>query len=564
MSEWKPRWDKELSLEEIVEKNTGCPIQELKSPPVDPEIRNLDEAVAFVKDFLDRGEPVKVMADYDCDGVMSGTILYLAIRAYSGRDIPVRFPKRFSEGYGLSMNVVNETDAGLIITVDNGIAAVDQIKAAKEKGLSVVILDHHLMRADGLIPDADVIVDPHVYNGGFDEYCGAGLALRFAKKLVPDKNGLYTKLTAFAGIATVADVMKLIGDNRRMVRNSLDAVRNRNVTVGMDALLDALNVEHVEADDYGFLLGPVVNAAGRLDDDGPHKVFSLISIDEGNKEALMFQAAELVEYNNTRRDLVYTFTDRAKKMADEGSIKEKHQVAIFYSDDFHEGINGIIAGQMAEELKMPCIVLSPGKKEGLLKGSGRSYGEINLIRLLNTASDCFAGYGGHEGAAGLTVIKDKLEELQKRLDETMLTEEFASKAGLQDDVILYDKEINIKDVPYFISELEELGPFGEGNPKPVFRIDGFELTPKNGKYFRVMGRYGNHVKLFGDDISAVAFGMIDRFSGELPAAIDIVGTIYANIFNGKTENQIEVVDFIPVEKKKTEAYDLFAGLLDFR
>lgn len=561
---WKCRWDKDLSLKEIIEKNTGIPMKEFLFPKRDPEVVNLTDAAELIKDYLDSGRPVKVMADYDCDGVMSGTILYMAFKAYSGRDIPIRFPKRFSEGYGLSMNVINETDSGLIITIDNGIAAVDQIKAARDKGIDVVVIDHHLPRKDGVLPDANIIVDPHVYHGEFDEYCGAGLGLRLAKELIP-RNPLLNKLTAFAGIATVADVMRLVGDNRNIVKDSLNMVNNREVTFGMNILLDKLGVGYVEADDYGFQLGPVINAAGRLMDDGPDMVFDLIKLDEipegKTGEDIEAMAMELVRMNNKRRDLVNTFVSRAMQYAEDKDIAGSHRFAVIYDKDFHEGINGIIAGQMAERLKMPCITLSPSGKEGILKGSGRAFGDMNLIKVMEKCSDCFVGYGGHAGAAGLSVKEEDLERLVKALDAAM--EDVGVKK--EEDVLYYDKEIKLKDVPYYIQDLSEYAPFGEGNPKPVFKIDGYEITPKDGKYYMVMGRFQNHVKLFGNgEVSAVAFDMADRFAEKVPLNIDIIGNIYANVFNGNTYNQIEILDYKENEvKKETKQQSLLADLLNF-
>lgn len=262
------------TLAQVIENRTGMTVDAFLHPDPEPYLYGLRESVAFLKQTVGSITCIYIFADYDCDGIMSGIILYLSIQEYV-KDIPVqiRFPRRFSEGYGISEKAVDEIpDGSLLLTVDNGITAVTPIQKAKEKGVRVIILDHHL--AGDILPDADWIVDPHTEtNSAFQDYCGAGLAYRFAKELLPKDHPLLDKLLVFAGIATVADMVPLLGANRYLVQKSLEYINAGIGTDGLRALLRILNVRHITEETYGFLIGPICNASGRILDNGAKDVF---------------------------------------------------------------------------------------------------------------------------------------------------------------------------------------------------------------------------------------------------------------------------------------------------
>ena len=295
------------SIKEVVEYNTGMSAEEFTVDVRDGFIKNLDNAVKFAKEFLKTNSTSKItiVGDYDCDGIMATGIMAIAFRLY-GVEVETRLPKRFSEGYGLSEKIIDEIDEGLIITVDNGIAAVKAIEKAKKKGLSVIIIDHHLPLSytiDGnkkiILPDADVIVDPAAEDeSDFSNYCGAALAYHFARKLLPDMK--LKNLLVLASIATVADVMPLVGPNRTMVKDGLKYI-NQGVSVpGLKALLENIELTNVQESDYGFKLGPLFNAPSRMYDNGADKALALISSDYDNPR-IKHRAAFLVKTNELRK-----------------------------------------------------------------------------------------------------------------------------------------------------------------------------------------------------------------------------------------------------------------------
>lgn len=277
-----------MTMEEVIERNTGMSLKAFLTPQPNPYIHNMDRAVYFFKkkvnDAAEKKEilQIKIVGDYDADGMNASAILYDAIISYlkanslaEYAEVSVRLPRRYSEGYGLSEKIIDESESGLIITVDNGIAAIDAIKKAKDKGIDVIILDHHLGGEKLLC--ADIIVDPHCEGmSTFKHYCGAGLAYRFAEMLITNKD-LLDKLLVLAGIATVADVVPLIGANRYLVRQSLKLINRGIATSGVLALVRKMRLEKITAEDYGYKIGPVCNASGRLLDDGAMDIFHLLS-----------------------------------------------------------------------------------------------------------------------------------------------------------------------------------------------------------------------------------------------------------------------------------------------
>ena len=287
MREYTKR-DSCMTMEEVIERNTGMPLKAFLTPQPNPYIHNMDRAVYFFKkkvnDAAEKKEilQIKIVGDYDADGMNASAILYDAIISYlkanslaEYAEVSVRLPRRYSEGYGLSEKIIDESESGLIITVDNGIAAIDAIKKAKDKGIDVIILDHHL--GGEKLPCADIIVDPHCEGmSTFKHYCGAGLAYRFAEMLITNKD-LLDKLLVLAGIATVADVVPLIGANRYLVRQSLKLINRGIATSGVLALVRKMRLEKITAEDYGYKIGPVCNASGRLLDDGAMDIFHLLS-----------------------------------------------------------------------------------------------------------------------------------------------------------------------------------------------------------------------------------------------------------------------------------------------
>ena len=398
--EWKS--NNYNNVRQIVEAHTHMSAEEFLYPQKDPYLHGLKEAVQFVKLKLRHKVPVHIVGDYDVDGEMSTAILELALETFGGYPVHVRLPRRFSEGYGLSMKIIDEISDGLIITVDNGIAALEQVKAAKAKGLSVVVIDHHLPvrnpdTEEIILPEADYVIDPKAIEGSmFSEYCGAGLAYRFAKALLTEEHPIMNNLLVFASIATVTDMVPLIGDNRTIVKEGLKHINQRDVTFGLQILLDRLKLNHVTEEDYGFLIGPVMNASGRMLDDGPIDVVNMVTslADPANPEFirktmyLQDLADELVERNEKRKEAVEKDLIEAENIIRKKTLMNNNPL-IVYSPNFWEGTIGILAGKLAEKYQVPCLVFTKSSAKGIAKGSGRIVAQNSLAANLKKLDDIY-------------------------------------------------------------------------------------------------------------------------------------------------------------------------------
>lgn len=539
---WKKR-DASITIEAVIERNTGIPIAEFLAPPTNPFIACLADAADIIMRAVVNGVKITIYGDYDCDGITASAELFWTLKTLGCENIDVILPKRFSEGYGLSMKGVDRINEGLLITIDNGIAAVDEIAAAKAKGLEVVVLDHHLLREDGKIPEADVIVDPSAIPGSeFSSYCGAGIAYKLACILLDDP-AILDKLSALAAIGTVADVMPLVGDNRNIVIKGLKQLNNGPNLPGLYALLQHLEMHTVTEMDIGFKLGPIINAAGRMHDAGAAEVFELLVCED--KKTCLEMAATLTAINEERKEVVKQGETICEKLIEEGCMYGNQIFLLFTTKDdpvqLHEGVVGVLAGRIAEKYKVPTIVLTE-IEGGMLKGSGRSYGGIHLKKVLDSATDILARYGGHAGAAGVSVSLDRVYDLQDRLLETMETVEKDSSE--EPDTLYYDIEVNAHQLPAVMEKLKRFAPFGEGNPRILFKVNNTRLLPRGGKFYQLMGDNGQHVKMFGKGYNLIGFGMAQKYrDASEPMTMDVVGYISENHFGPSVTLQVELADF---------------------
>lgn len=382
MKEYTKR-DSCMTMEEVIERNTGMSLKAFLTPQPNPYIHNMDRAVEFFKkkvnDAAEEKEilQIKIVGDYDADGMNASAILYDAIISYlkanslaEYAEVSVRLPRRYSEGYGLSKKIIDESESGLIITVDNGIAAIDAIKKAKDKGIDVIILDHHLSGEE--LPCADIIVDPHCEGmSTFKHYCGAGLAYRFAEMLITNKD-LLDKLLVLAGIATVADVVPLIGANRYLVRQSLKLINRGIATSGVLALVRKMRLEKITAEDYGYKIGPVCNASGRLLDDGAMDIFHLLSQEldvfalDYDEQLLKLHALAdtVIERNVDRRRITEEALERSDALISQQCLADD-AVYIIYDTQVSEGVMGIVAGKLAGKIyaSSNCVCACTGWRE---------------------------------------------------------------------------------------------------------------------------------------------------------------------------------------------------------
>ena len=530
----KKRNENITTLEEFIENNTNLTIDEFMNPPKNPFIKNLSELAAALETDIRNGEAIHIVGDYDCDGICSSAILYLLLTRF-GAKADVRMPRRFSEGYGLSEKIIDEFEDGVVLTVDNGIASHAAIEKAKARGFKVYIIDHHLKTPEGY-PDADIIVDPNALPGSeFNGYCGAGLALRLAETMAPHELMLNKKLCVLASVATVADVVPLVNDNRRIVIDGLKYINRGVMTTGMTMLTNKIDCDYFTEASYGFTLGPIMNAAGRLIDDGGVKVLSVIAQDRDHYEAGYMQwldsmADALIETNKIRKSRAKEEEQLAVGLIEKNGFKN---IIVIEDDYFSEGIVGITAGKLCEKYGVPAIVLT--KHEGVYKGSGRSTPQVHLKELLDQSGEYLTGYGGHAGAAGLSLNPADLEAFKESIERNCPEPKV-------NDTVYYDFEISVEDIENWNNMLDKYAPYGEGHQSPVFLIRDFKLAEQEPEPIRLMGAGSEHIKLIGEKADAIGFGLGFRAKTINTKDMALVGALSVNVFNGRCRNQIELIE----------------------
>lgn len=546
MNKWTKRGSEE-TIEQVFLRNIGAGSLEdinnwfRKSYAGNYRIDRLNEAVNFVQRFMDM--PVRIIGDYDVDGVTSVSILLKTLRACGFKDVSYRIPKRFSEGFGINSTIIDEINDGLIITCDNGIAQIDAIKQAKDKGLSVVIIDHHEPVKENntvILPPADIIIDPNAIEGSadFNGYCGAGLCFRFACEMLGRKHPIISRLLGFAALGTVADVMELVEENYVFVRNGLKYLLDPKMTTsGLYALISSLDLSrHISAHDIGFKIGPCLNSCSRMIDDGAKKAVELLTYDDSFALAIS-KAEEIVELNKQRKALKEEGIKKAVSKIEQDCLFCDVPI-VLKLDKIPEGIIGIIAGNICEDYKVPAVVLTD-IGNGVLRGSARSCGNYNMKEKLDEVSDLLVKYGGHSGAAGLSIRNELFCEFSDRLHNNV--SDFVNEADTPDEK--YDLEINASEIVDTISELEKYAPFGQGNNPIIFKVNNFSVNPKSGNYINMVTSSYDITKLFyKKDVVAIGFDMSSQFKKE-PKNIVLYGTLSDNYFNGKVTHQVEFTDF---------------------
>lgn len=519
-------------------------------------IYNMDKAVSVVRQCISEGYKFAILGDYDADGITGTAILTrgLISLGVNAKDIQITIPDRITEGYGASaMHVdrikASDTDKMCLLFVDNGIAAEEALNRAKERGFKTVILDHHMAASKDVLDLADVIVDPEAEEtlygkkkSDFDSYCGAGLAFSFMRDMGVDNSTLY-QLLCFAAIGTVCDVMPLREENFFIVRYGLQLITQQPFCPsGLYALTCALNLygASLSAKDLGFSYGPVINAQSRMK--GKAGVIDVLKLFlyNGDYRKKMTAAERLIAVNDERKRAQNTGVLIAERLIKEQGIK-KDMPLVLYIPDINEGIVGIIAGKLAEEYHIPSYVLTDAAEDGVIKGSGRSYGNYDMSEALESIRPVIISGGGHSGACGLSLEFDNLDKM-KQLLSANFPSDYVFKA---DDTLYYDLEIEASDIDKAIAAILPKGPFGEGHKEIVFKVDNFRLIPAP-HYVNILSD-GSSAKLIGEKASAFAFKMADGIPEDMRCA-DIVGTLSESYFKGRKSYRVEVIDI----KDKTE------------
>ncbi|MBR4707864.1 MAG: single-stranded-DNA-specific exonuclease RecJ [Pseudobutyrivibrio sp.] len=523
--------------------NTYDQMQEYLHPSLDtfpdPHLfADMDNACELLMEAIDAGVKIRVVGDYDVDGIMSTYILTSAIRI-AGGDVDYAVPHRMVDGYGINPDMVQaafDDGVGFIITCDNGIAAAPAIALAKELGMTFVVTDHHEVpfeRAeDGvtkrqILPDADAVVDPkrEDCHYPFKGICGAQVAWKLADVLfefLGIEKEMADAFLPFAAIATVCDVMELKGENRATVYHGIKAIEHTD-NPGILALLarNELKGKPLSCYHLGFIIGPCLNASGRLDT--ASKAIELLMEQDSTKALVM--ANELVELNAERKAMTQKGIDKAKELI-EGSDLAKDRVLVIYIPELHESLAGIVAGRIRESYNKPVLVITDA--EAGAKGSGRSIPAYNMFEELTAVKDVFTKFGGHPMAAGVSLPTEKIDELRSRLNENCtLTED-----DMQ-EVVTIDCDMPLSYITEsLVDSMGLLAPFGTGNTKPLFALKNVKIAKA-----AYMGKEGQYLRLsLINEKGAQMTGLLFRNVPEFEAlAVEKYGqAAWDGLFSGKS------------------------------
>lgn len=505
--------NRDIFEDEIIKSYVTPEFNKLHNPR---EMKDLELAVNILKEKIITNKKIRIIGDYDVDGVISVYMLYTALKKCNA-NVDYEIPDRIKDGYGINEKIIKEAkDDGVdtILTCDNGISAIDQIKYAKELGLTVIVTDHHDIpfvedennKKIFLQSDADAILNPKQKdcNYKFKSLCGAGVAFKLIEVLYEefniDKEECY-KLIEFLAIATVCDVVDLIDENRIFVKKGLEKINN-TTNLGLGELIRENEIQDKTISVYhlGFIIGPCINASGRLDN--AKKGLRLLLADE--EDEAVHLAKELVKLNAERKDMTMKGVEDAIEII-EGTEIINDKVLVVYLPHIHESLAGIIAGRIRERYNAPTLILTNG--EEFAKGSGRSIEEYNMFEKLLECKELLEKFGGHPMAAGLSIKEENIDKLREKLNENSMLKDEDLIKKIKIDCVLPLDQINLR----LIEDLEKLEPFGKGNEKALFGIKDVNVIKA-----QILGKNRNVLKLKlksnSDKIfDGIYFGDIEEF-----------------------------------------------------
>lgn len=478
-------------------------------------MKDMDKAVAVLGEKIKENAKIRIIGDYDIDGIQSTYILLEGFRML-GADVDSDIPDRMKDGYGLNRNLIDralETDVDTIITCDNGIAAAEEIAYAKSMGMTIVVTDHHEVPYTEIgagrryiLPEADAVVDPKQEDCTypFKGLCGAAVAYKLVEALM-EAMGKDAEdadyLMENVAIATIGDVMDLVDENRIFVKQGLDMLK-RTENLGLKALMGCtgVNVDKLSPYHIGFVIGPCMNASGRLDT--AKRALELLEAKKVAEADLL--AGDLKALNDSRKDMTAQAVEEAFIQVENSELKDA-DVLVVYLPECHESLAGIVAGRIREKYYRPVFVLTKGAED--LKGSGRSIETWHMYEGLNRVKHLLSKFGGHKMAAGLSMPEENLEQFRKEINEKsgITPEDLNEKIAI--DMQLPFECVNEK----FIGELAVLEPFGKGNARPVFAERQVQVESA-----RILGKNKNVLKLqvkdlHGTRMDAMYFGDVNTF-----------------------------------------------------
>lgn len=507
-------------------------------------LKDMEKAVAILQEKIENRNRIRIIGDYDIDGVMSTYILLESLRGL-GCDVDMMIPNRITDGYGINEHLIEQAwqeGRDTIITCDNGIAAVTQIRKAKDLGMTVIVTDHHEVPFEDLegerkeiLPPADAIVNPKqkACSYPFAGLCGAVVAMKVMEalyeKMAPEVD-LVDKMLPFAGIATIGDVMDLQDENRILVKEGLQRLHH-TTNLGLQELIRVNNLEPENISPYhiGFILGPCLNASGRLDT--AKRALQLLLADSREEAAVL--AGDLKNLNESRKEMTAQGLEKAIEQVESTSMMEDTVLVVFLPE-CHESLAGIIAGRLRERYHKPSFVLTRGE-EGV-KGSGRSIESYSMYEKLCECKEYLTKFGGHPMAAGLSLEEENVERFRRKLNK---------QSGLTEEDLVEKVTIDVPMPIHYIrkdlvQELSLLEPFGKGNEKPLFAQKNLWVSQ-----MRVFGKNRNVVKMRltdenGYPMDGVYFGNGDEFAeeGRGKRKISIVYYPDINMYQGRESLQV--------------------------
>ena len=499
------------------------------------QMKGMETAAGIIEKKLIEGKKIRIIGDYDIDGVCSTYILLKGFhRAAGNGQIDYEIPDRIRDGYGINESIIRqaaEDGIDTLVTCDNGIAALKEISIAKQLGMTVVVTDHHEVPVDAygqILPPADAVVDPKQDGETYPyhEICGAVVAWKLINVIYEDlgiPEHEWMELLEFAAIATVGDVMKLQDENRLIVKYGLKKIGStKNTGLRMLVEKNNLDINNLSAYHIGFVIGPCLNAGGRL----KSAKVALRMLLEQDPDRVSGLADELKELNDVRKDMTAKGETEAIEQVERFYMSDK--VLVVFLPECHESLAGIIAGRLREHFHKPSFVLTRGEQSA--KGSGRSIEAYHMYQGLCEVSDLLVKFGGHPMAAGLSIEESDIDELRRRLNENAKLTEDDFVPQIWIDVPMPFEYVNEK----IVDELKGLEPFGQGNEKPLFAQKS--LTIRN---VRVLGKNRNVVKMnlvtnTGHPFDGLLFADGDRFLEEQTGqnTIDMIYYPDVNEYNG--------------------------------
>nr|WP_296043948.1 single-stranded-DNA-specific exonuclease RecJ [uncultured Blautia sp.] len=513
--------------------------------PSGRKMKDLEKAAEILEKKIQEGCRIRIIGDYDIDGVTSTTILLKGLKRL-GANVDTCIPDRIKDGYGINEHLISkalEDGIDTIVTCDNGIAAYNEITEAKESGMTVVITDHHDVpfrdTENGrkwIIPPADAVVNPKQQNCPYPNknLCGAVVAWKLIWIMYENAGIPAEEILAFtemAAVATVGDVMDLQGENRIIVKEGLRQLSHTE-TPGLKALIQVNNLEHAEISSYhvGFVLGPCINASGRLDT--ASRALKLLCEQDSVEAARL--AGDLVALNESRKAMTEQGKEEAVEKVENSDLKND-RVLVIYLPDCHESLAGIIAGRIRELYNKPVFVLTKGEKSA--KGSGRSIEAYSMYEELVKCRDFMEQFGGHPMAAGLSIKEDNIERFRKRLNENCTLTEEDLRPKIVIDVPMPVSYISRE----LVEQLSLLEPFGKGNVKPLFAQKNLSVLN-----LRIFGKNHNVAKMkltdgSGAPVDAVYFGEAEKFAEFVKSHERISVTYYPEINSYQGRETLQAV-----------------------